>query len=74
MASRGLRCIALTYRDYSTTDASRPADFFADPERVDDGLIAMAVVGIKDPVRWVGGWVDRHAEAVDVGALTGAVC
>jgi hypothetical protein len=59
MASRGLRCIALSYRDYPSEDPARPADFFADPERVDDGLTAVAVVGIKDPVRWApnSGWL-----------------
>jgi Ca2+-transporting ATPase len=51
MASRGLRCICLTYRDYPAHDASRPADFWEDADRVDRDLIAMAVVGIKDPVR-----------------------
>ena len=51
MASRGLRCICLTYRDYPATDPSRPADFFEDADRVDRDLIAMAIVGIKDPVR-----------------------
>lgn len=51
MASRGLRCICLTAREYPLHDAARPADFFADPERVDDGLTALAIVGIKDPVR-----------------------
>lgn len=52
MASRGLRCICLTYRDYPAVDASRPADFWEDADRVDRYLIAMAIVGIKDPVRW----------------------
>jgi Ca2+-transporting ATPase len=55
MASRGLRCICLTYRDYATHDASRAADFFEDADQVDRDLIAMAIVGIKDPVRWVTG-------------------
>jgi Ca2+-transporting ATPase len=53
MASRGLRCICLSYREYAAVDGSRPADFFEDADRVDRDLIAMAIVGIKDPVRWV---------------------
>lgn len=53
MASRGLRCICLSYRDYAAVDGSRPADFFEDADRVDRDLIATAIVGIKDPVRWV---------------------
>ena len=51
MASRGLRCICLTYTDYPVEDAKRPADFFEDAARVDDNLVALAIVGIKDPVR-----------------------
>ncbi|KAG2501673.1 hypothetical protein HYH03_000176 [Edaphochlamys debaryana] len=51
MASRGLRCICLSYRDYAGTDPSRPADFFEDANEVDNDLIAYAIVGIKDPVR-----------------------
>ncbi|WIA22054.1 hypothetical protein OEZ85_004399 [Tetradesmus obliquus] len=51
MASRGLRCICLSYRDYAAVDGSRPADFFEDADRVDRDLIATAIVGIKDPVR-----------------------
>jgi Ca2+-transporting ATPase len=51
MASRGLRCICLTYTDYPADDPKRADDFFADAERVDDNLTAMAIVGIKDPVR-----------------------
>eukprot|EP00879_Flechtneria_rotunda_P003828 GHRR01004068.1.p1 GENE.GHRR01004068.1~~GHRR01004068.1.p1 ORF type:complete len:993 (+),score=315.28 GHRR01004068.1:1703-4681(+) len=51
MASRGLRCICLTYTDYPAHDASRPADFFEDADRVDRDLVATAIVGIKDPVR-----------------------
>jgi len=52
MASRGLRCICLAYTDYPAQDSSRPADFFSEADRVDTNLIAMAIVGIKDPVRW----------------------
>lgn len=55
MASRGLRCIALTYTDYPAHDPSRPADFFEDADRVDHNLIVQAIVGIKDPVRLVQG-------------------
>lgn len=51
MASTGLRCIALTYTDYPAHDSSRAADFFEDADRVDNNLIAQAIVGIKDPVR-----------------------
>jgi magnesium-transporting ATPase (P-type) len=45
MASRGLRCICLTYTDFPAVDPSRPADFFDSPP--DDNLIALAIVGIK---------------------------
>ncbi|KXZ55677.1 hypothetical protein GPECTOR_2g1227 [Gonium pectorale] len=51
MASRGLRCICLSYRNYAREDPQRPADFFEDANEVDNGLIAYAIVGIKDPVR-----------------------
>ncbi|GFR48829.1 hypothetical protein Agub_g10782 [Astrephomene gubernaculifera] len=51
MAKRGLRCICLSYRDYPATDPERPPDFFEDADKVDNGLIAFAIVGIKDPVR-----------------------
>ncbi|GLC46005.1 ATF/CREB activator [Pleodorina starrii] len=51
MAKRGLRCICLTYRDFPLADASRPADFFEDADHVDDHLICIGIVGIKDPVR-----------------------
>ncbi|KAG2453779.1 hypothetical protein HYH02_001989 [Chlamydomonas schloesseri] len=51
MAKRGLRCICLSYRDYAGSDLSRPADFFEDADAVDRDLIAVAIVGIKDPVR-----------------------
>lgn len=54
MASRGLRCICLTLRDFPLADPKRPADFFDDPARADDQLTALAIVGIKDPVRWAG--------------------
>jgi hypothetical protein len=53
MASRGLRCICLTMRDFPAVDPGRPTDFFEDADRVDDGLTCMAIVGIKDPVRCV---------------------
>ncbi|GLC40623.1 hypothetical protein PLESTM_001094100 [Pleodorina starrii] len=51
MAKRGLRCICLTYRDYPANDPTRSPDFFEDADQVDNGLIAFAIVGIKDPVR-----------------------
>ncbi|GLC43787.1 hypothetical protein PLESTB_000907900 [Pleodorina starrii] len=51
MAKRGLRCICLTYTDYPLVDDSRPADFFEDSDYLDRNLVAMAIVGIKDPVR-----------------------
>ncbi|KAF8057240.1 ACA11 [Scenedesmus sp. PABB004] len=51
MASRGLRCICLAVRRLPHDDASRPADFFDDADNLDTGLTAVAIVGIKDPVR-----------------------
>ncbi|PNH03295.1 Plasma membrane calcium-transporting ATPase 4 [Tetrabaena socialis] len=51
MAKRGLRCICLSYRDYPADDPSYPPEFFEDSDQVDNGLIAFAIVGIKDPVR-----------------------
>lgn len=51
MASRGLRCIALTSRRLPLVDASRPADFFDDSANLDCCLTVEAIVGIKDPVR-----------------------
>ena len=51
MAKRGLRCICLSYTDYPLQDGSRPADFFENVDNLDNNLTAMAVVGIKDPVR-----------------------
>ncbi|EFJ50671.1 hypothetical protein VOLCADRAFT_88435 [Volvox carteri f. nagariensis] len=51
MAKRGLRCICLTYTDYPLVDDSRPLDFFEDSDYLDRNLVAMAIVGIKDPVR-----------------------
>ena len=57
MASRGLRCICLTFTDYPAQDPNRPADFFEDADRVDHNLIAQAIVGIKDPVRRVCSYV-----------------
>ncbi|PNW74900.1 hypothetical protein CHLRE_12g505350v5 [Chlamydomonas reinhardtii] len=51
MAKRGLRCICLTYTDYPLVDDSRPADFFEDSDNLDRNLVALAIVGIKDPVR-----------------------
>ncbi|GIL84523.1 hypothetical protein Vretimale_14412 [Volvox reticuliferus] len=51
MAKRGLRCICLAYTDYPLVDDSRPQDFFEDSDYLDRNLVAMAIVGIKDPVR-----------------------
>ncbi|KAI8477413.1 MAG: hypothetical protein J3K34DRAFT_453016 [Monoraphidium minutum] len=51
MASRGLRCICMTYTDYPEKDAKRAPDFFEDAAEVDSNLVAQAIVGIKDPVR-----------------------
>ncbi|PNH12838.1 Calcium-transporting ATPase PAT1 [Tetrabaena socialis] len=51
MAKRGLRCICLSYRDYPTDDPRYTPEFFEDADQVDNGLIAFAIVGIKDPVR-----------------------
>jgi P-type Ca2+ transporter type 2C len=49
MASRGLRTLCLSYRDFAENDSSRPADFFDTPPEYD--LTALCLVGIKDPVR-----------------------
>lgn len=51
MAKRGLRCICLSHTDYDLVDGERPSNFFREAEEVDKNLIAMAIVGIKDPVR-----------------------
>lgn len=51
MASSGLRCICLASRTLPLEDASRPADFFEDSANLDQHMTAMAIVGIKDPVR-----------------------
>jgi len=51
MASRGLRCICLTVRELPLEDPKRPADFFETSDHVDEELTALAIVGIKDPVR-----------------------
>jgi Ca2+-transporting ATPase len=51
MASRGLRCICLASRRLPIDDSSRPADFFDDSANLDQKMTAMAIVGIKDPVR-----------------------
>lgn len=51
MASRGLRCICLAERVMPLHDASRPADFFDDSANCDQKMTALAIVGIKDPVR-----------------------
>lgn len=49
MASRGLRCICLTYVDHSPD--GKPAEFFESCDNLDKDLTALAIVGIKDPVR-----------------------
>lgn len=51
MASRGLRCICLASRRLPINDPSRPAEFFEDSANLDQQMTAMAIVGIKDPVR-----------------------
>lgn len=51
MASRGLRCICLASRDLPLEDPSRPADFLESSENLDVNMTAVAIVGIKDPVR-----------------------
>lgn len=51
MAQRGLRCICLARTDYPLEDGSRKDEFFEDPDNLDKNLVAIAIVGIKDPVR-----------------------
>jgi magnesium-transporting ATPase (P-type) len=51
MASRGLRCICLASRRLPLHDPSRPHGFFDDAANVDCNMTALAIVGIKDPVR-----------------------
>lgn len=51
MASRGLRCICLASRQLPLEDSSRSPDFFEDSANLDQQMTAMAIVGIKDPVR-----------------------
>eukprot|EP00879_Flechtneria_rotunda_P002036 GHRR01002214.1.p1 GENE.GHRR01002214.1~~GHRR01002214.1.p1 ORF type:complete len:850 (+),score=231.92 GHRR01002214.1:2125-4674(+) len=51
MASRGLRCICLATRQLPLEDPNRPADYFEDSANADQDMTALAVVGIKDPVR-----------------------
>lgn len=51
MASRGLRCICLATRQLPLDDPTRPASFFDDSANLDQQMTAMAIVGIKDPVR-----------------------
>jgi hypothetical protein len=52
MASRGLRCICLATRTLPLEDASRPEGYFEDSANLDQGMTALAIVGIKDPVSW----------------------
>lgn len=51
MASRGLRCICLASRELPAEDAARAVNFFEDSANLDVNMTALAVVGIKDPVR-----------------------
>jgi Ca2+-transporting ATPase len=51
MASRGLRCICLATRELPGEDPTRPANFFESSENLDVNMTAVAIVGIKDPVR-----------------------
>jgi Ca2+-transporting ATPase len=51
MAKRGLRCICLSYTDFPLEDPNRPEGFFDSAEQLDQNLTALAIVGIKDPVR-----------------------
>lgn len=51
MASRGLRCICLATRQLPLDDPARPSDFFEDSANLDQQMTAVAIVGIKDPVR-----------------------
>lgn len=48
MATRGLRCICLTYTDVPN---DLPEEDIEDSSKLDNNLIALAIVGIKDPVR-----------------------
>ena len=83
MASRGLRCICLAQADIPAIDKSRPADFFEVADNVDKGMTAVAIVGIKDPVRpEVGGgacgrecgWWERRWARSFRGLLLWAGC
>jgi hypothetical protein len=67
MASRGLRCICLTYTDFDAVDPSRAPDFFSNPDGVDANLVAQAIVGIKDPVRCAGMGFGRGGDIWDSG-------
>ncbi|MEW5311473.1 MAG: hypothetical protein WDW38_003186 [Sanguina aurantia] len=51
MAKRGLRCIALSHTDADLVEGERPSNFRRGAEEVDKDLTAMAILGIKDPVR-----------------------
>jgi magnesium-transporting ATPase (P-type) len=72
MASKGLRCICLTYTDYPLHDAARPADFFEEADRVDNNLVCCAIVGIKDPVRWVAAADSRGSGLMTVAGRVGS--
>jgi hypothetical protein len=59
MASRGLRCICMAQADIAAAEKGRPADFFETSDHLDQDMTAVAIVGIKDPVRaevrrWAG--------------------
>eukprot|EP00201_Polytomella_parva_P009432 CAMPEP_0175050876 /NCGR_PEP_ID=MMETSP0052_2-20121109/7489_1 /TAXON_ID=51329 ORGANISM="Polytomella parva, Strain SAG 63-3" /NCGR_SAMPLE_ID=MMETSP0052_2 /ASSEMBLY_ACC=CAM_ASM_000194 /LENGTH=692 /DNA_ID=CAMNT_0016315101 /DNA_START=58 /DNA_END=2132 /DNA_ORIENTATION=+ len=51
MAKRGLRCICLSYRSVPLDNPDQPEDFLEDSDKLDNDLTALAIVGIKDPVR-----------------------
>ncbi|GAX73955.1 hypothetical protein CEUSTIGMA_g1405.t1 [Chlamydomonas eustigma] len=51
MASRGLRCICVAESDLPLHDPARPPDYFDNVDQVDSRLTALAILGIKDPVR-----------------------
>jgi Ca2+-transporting ATPase len=51
MAAQALRCIAFAYRPFDETEIPDSEDSRSDWKAPDDGLVLMAVVGIKDPCR-----------------------
>jgi Ca2+-transporting ATPase len=71
MASRGLRCICLAQTDIAAAEKGRPSDFFENADNVDQAMTAVAIVGIKDPVRAEVGRLEgpgRSAAAAWAGA------